>query len=183
MKQCSRIMKSLNVVQIFDFQQLPWFHLFQLDVDRQTAAQWFCTAPYVAWVNGLGDADFWAVEFDCGLKVRFEFLHHGYPASVLANEPVVQHVQRHLRHWQNQLREYPKETFERDRAYIHERFAAKMLELTELQAYQLWRQGDDGNQVGIGVPTSKRDATCWQAELESHKHKQIYWVTRIDEAI
>ncbi len=174
-------MKTLDVVQMFESQNLPWFDLFQLDVDRKMAAEWFNTTPHVAWVDGLGDADYWAVEFDCGLKVAFEFLHYGYSASVSANEPVSQHVERHLRHWQDKLREYPKETFERDRALMFERFAAKMPELTELHKYQLWRQGDDGNQVAIGVPTSKRDATCWQAELESHKHKQIYWVSKVVE--
>ena len=176
-------MKTLDVEQLFDSQDLPWFELFQLDVDRKLAAEWFNTAPHVAMVDGLGDADFWAVEFDCGLKVAFKFLHHGKPTLVAANEPVPQHVQRHLRHWQNNLRENPKEIIERDSKFMLERFAVKMPELTEFNKYQLWRQGDDGNQVRIGEPTSKRDATCWQAELESHKHKQIYWVSRITPSV
>ncbi len=50
--------------------------------------------------------------------------------------------------------------------------------LRELEAFQVWRQGDDGNQVKVGAPTTKRDADCWVAELESHHHKQIYWVSR-----
>lgn len=174
-------MKTLDVKSIFGNREFPWYDLFQLEVDRQTAAKWFNAPAHVDWVDGLGDADFWVIEFDCGLKVAFEFLHHGYPASVLANEPVAQHVKRHLRHWQNELREYSPETFERDRAFVLEHYSARIPELKELHSYQLWRQGDDGNQVSVGMPTTKKDAACWQAELESHKHKQIYWVSRIGE--
>ena len=174
-------MKTLDVLSLWEDREIPWFHLFELNIDRQTAAQWFGTPAHEAWVDGLGDADFWAIEFDCGLKVGFEFLHCGYPASVSANVPVPQHVQRHLRHWQKELQEYPPEMFELDRAFMIERYAARIPELTELHSYQLWRQGDDGNQVIVGGPTSKQDALCWQAELESHKHKQIYWVSRVVE--
>ncbi|MEM7316101.1 MAG: hypothetical protein AAF497_23450, partial [Planctomycetota bacterium] len=48
-------------------------------------------------------------------------------------------------------------------------------QLANLKALQVWRQGDDGNPMPVGHPTSERAARCWAAELESHGHKQIYW--------
>jgi hypothetical protein len=172
-------MKSLDVKPFIGSKDCPWFIVFQLDVDRHVAASWFSCAPHVEWVDGLGDADYWAVEFNCGLRVTFEFLHFGNGASVFASEPVPHHVQRHLSHWREFLNEYPPETFELDRTYMIQAFAVEMPQLMKLHSYQLWRQGDDGNQVKVGFPTSLQDATCWQAELESHKHKQIYWVSEM----
>lgn len=165
-------MKILDVKPLLGSKERPWFNLFQLHVDRQSAAKWFAVEPHVAWVDGLGDADYWIIEFNCGLQVTFEFFHLGSGVFVYATEPVAQHVRRHLAHWRNELHEYPPEMFEL--------FATKMPELTELTKFQLWRQGDDGNQVKVGYLTSELDAKCWQAELESHKHKQIYWVSRVD---
>lgn len=169
-------MKTLDVAPILKSKVRPWFVVFQLNVDRQKAALWFNCAPHVDWVDGLGDADYWAVEFDCGLSVAFELLHYGNCGAVFATEPVPQHVQRHLRHWRDQLHEYPPETFEQDRTHMIQKFALQMPQLLRLHGYQLWRQGDDGNPIKVGFPTSEQDATCFQAELESHKHKQIYWV-------
>ena len=170
-------MKTLDPEPILRSKERPWFELFLLDVPREVAAEWFGCRPHVASVDGLGDADYWIVEFDCGLKVGFEFLHHGKGGSVLATEPVAQHVARHLRHWRDQLHEYPPETFELDRNSMIEQFRDTMPELTELDSYQVWRQGDDGNEARVGFPTSRLDAECWRAELESHGHKQIYWIS------
>lgn len=173
-------MKNLDVSKILGSKEYPWFILFELHVDRQSAAPWFSCPPHVDFVEGVDDADHWAVEFDCGLKVAFEFLHCNKSGIVYASQPVAQHVRRHLKHWQNALRELPPEDLEPERSYTIQQFANDMPELTRLNACQLWRQGDDGNQVKIGEPTSLQDATCWQAELESHKHKQIYWISRVE---
>jgi hypothetical protein len=172
-------MKPLDVRSILGNKERPWFDVCWLDVDRQAAALWFGCPPEVAWVDGLGDADYWAVEFDCGLRVAFEFLHHGPSACVFASEPVPEHVRRHLSHWRDHFHEYPAEAFARERKHFIESFAAQRPELTRLHDFQLWRQGDDGNPVKVGFATSELDAKCWQAELESHNHKQIYWVSSI----
>lgn len=169
----------LDAKQLLDNESGPWFHLFELQIDRRTAASWFSAAPTVAWVDGLGNADYWAVEFPCGLGVALEFIHWGTTGTVFATEPVCQHVERHLKHWQSHLCAYPPEAFERERAYCIERFTPEFPGLLELQSFQAWRQGDDGNYVLVGTPTSKRDADCWVAELESHQHKQIYGVDRV----
>lgn len=172
-------MKTLDVASVISCKDFPGFVAFRLDVDRHLAARWFSCVPHVDSLGGLGDADYWAVEFDCGLKVAFEFLHHGNGCTVFATEPVPQHVERHLSHWRNELNEKPAETFERGRSHLIEKPVTEIPESTEIQAYQLWRQGDDGNQVRVGFPTSLQDAQCWQAELESHQHKQMYWISRV----
>lgn len=173
-------MRVLDVKPMIGSRERPWFQVFWLDVERSAMSKWLGTEPYVAWVDGLGDADYWAIEFDCGLKISFEFLHHGEQGSVLATEPVPQHAGRHLSRWRTELSEQPPELFERDRDSMIESFAKEMPELSECDHFQLWRQGDDGNQVKVGIPTSRQDAECWSRELESHKHKQVYWVSRVD---
>lgn len=171
-------MTPIDVTKILGNKTRPWFHVRQLDIDRHVAAAFFEVDPVVADEPGLGDADYWAVEFDCGLKLAFEFFHWGKGGSVLADLPCSQHARRHLRHWDSALVEVPREKQEPDRSAMIERFAADIPELLELEAFQVWRQGDDVNQVKIGLPTTKRDADCWVADFESHHHKQIYWVSR-----
>lgn len=172
-------MKVLAVEDVLDRKERPWFAVLELGIDRRGAAEWFGCEPHVAWMDGMGDADYWGVEFECGLKVVFEFLHCGRGARVLATEPVAQHVERHLKHWSDQLRRLPPQMFEGDRKEMIALFAETMPELREVASFQLWRQGDDGNEMKVGDPTSRLDAECWQSELESHKHKQTYWVTKI----
>jgi hypothetical protein len=123
------------------------------------------------------------VQFECGLKIGFEFFHSYEGAYVYAGSPCPQHVRRHLRNWHRNLGDVPRERQEQDRNAMIEDFSQRMPELLELEAYQVWRQGDDGNPISVGVPTTRRDAECWIAELESHFHKQIYWLTRNDGAI
>ena len=171
-------MITLDVTTILGDRTKPWFDVCQLNVQREDAALFFDVPPVVADEPGLGDADYWAVEFECGLKLSFEFFHQSGGGSVLSDLPCVQHVRRHLRHWDHELVDYPIETFAPDRNGMIERFASEIPALLELDAYQVWRQGDDGNQVKVGALTTKRDADCWVAEFESHHHKQIYWVSR-----
>lgn len=171
-------MVPLDVTTILGSKARPWFHVFQLNVTRIKAAAFFPVAAVVADEPGLGEADYWAVQFDCGLKIGFEFFHLTDNASVYAALPCAQHVRRHLRHWDRDLVEVPREMQEPDRTAMIERYSREMPELLELEDYQVWRQGDDGNPIRVGVPTTKRDAECWISNLESHFHKQIYWVTR-----
>ena len=79
-------MKTLDAKPIIGSKDRPWFSVFELQIDRTTAAAWFEAPPHVDWVDGLGDADYWIVQFDCGLMVGFEFLHHCKGGAVLATE-------------------------------------------------------------------------------------------------
>ena len=171
-------MTPLDVTKILGNKTRPWFRVCRLNIDRKDAVAFFGVEPVVAAESGLGDGDYWAVRFDCGLKLAFEFFHWGNGGFVYADLPCAQHAPRHLRHWDSELVDIPREMQEPDRGAMIEQFASEVPELLELDAFQVWRQGDDGNEVRVGVPTTKRDADCWVAELESHHHKQIYWVAR-----
>ena len=109
-------------------------------------------------------------------------INRGEGGGVLATAPVPLHVERHLSHWKADLIESPSNLFEQDRTHMIERFRSEIPELQELSSFQVWRQGDDGNRMKVGFPTSKRDAECCVAKLELHKHKQNYWVSRIDKS-
>lgn len=176
-------MRPLDVTKILGNKTRPWFHVFELTVNRQAASKFFTVDPVVADEPGSGNADYWAVEFDCGLRVGFEFFHSYEGASVYADLPCAQHARRHLRHWDRQLIEVPSDVTELDRTSMIERFWQEIPELLDLDEYQVWRQGDDGNPVSVGFPTTRRDAECWVAELESSFHKQIYWITRLDPTV
>ncbi|HVX64412.1 MAG TPA: hypothetical protein VHC19_27565 [Pirellulales bacterium] len=176
-------MIALDMTTILGNTRRPWFLVHLLKIRREAASEFFSVAPAVAEEPGLGMADYWAVQFECGLKIGFEFFHSSEGAYVYADLPCPQHVRRHLRHWHSNLQDIPREWQEPDRTAMIEQFSHQMPELLELEAYQVWRQGDDGNPIPVGVPTTKRDAECWLAELESHLHKQSYWVSRRGEAI
>lgn len=163
---------------MFGDRSSPWFLLFTLEVPREELHDYLQAEPVVASEPGLGDADYWAIQFNCGLKVLFEAYHDSQDVMVAADLPSVQHVARHLQHWDKHLVD-ESDRFVEDHDSMIQRFASEMPELNELKSYQVWRQGDDGNQVPIGSPTTKRDAECWVAEFESHRHKQIYWVSRV----
>lgn len=162
---------------MFGDRSRPWFSLFTLNVERRKIHDYLDAEPVVANEPGLGNADYWAIQFDCGLKVLFEAFHDSPQVMVAADLPCPQHVERHLQHWRKALVDV-SDQFLDDHASMIRRFSSEMPELEELRSYQVWRQGDDGNQVRCGLSTTKRDAECWLAEFESHHHKQIYWVSR-----
>lgn len=175
-------MHLLDVTKVLESPEHPWFLLAELHVERRTACDYFGARPFVKEDPGLGLVDRWAVEYDCGLKILFEFYHY-FPESgiIYTDMPCVQHTERHLQHWKNATGLYSEESLQHERNSMIQRFHHVMPELLELHAYQVWRQGDDGNPMPMGYPTTHRDAQCWAAELESSMHKQIYWVSRCDD--
>lgn len=174
-------MKRLDASKILGGKERPWFDVLWLFLDRRMAADWFQHEPLVAWEDGFGEADYWAVEFDCGLKLCFEFVHLEKVGRVLATEPVPQHAKRHLGHWRDQLQEIPPETFELDRSTMIERFAATMPELMQLRSHQVWCRDRNGNPAAVGEPTSERDALCWWTVLQRTEVQKEFWVTMVSE--
>ena len=172
-------MIALDASTMIGSKERPWFHVLQLNVERDVASEYFPVEPVVADEPGLGNADYWFVEYECGLKVGFEFFHLSSGASVYADLPTPHHARRHLRHWNGQLADIPPEMWERDRNSMIEMFESTIPELREPNNYQVWRQGDDGNPMPVGSPTTKRDADCCVQELESHGHKQLYWCSLV----
>lgn len=44
---------------------------------------------------------------------------------------------------------------------------------------QVWRMGDDGNEMPVRYATSITDTRCITSELESRNHKQVFWYTDV----
>ncbi len=172
-------MKLVDPRTVFGRKDRPWFHLLQIHIGREKFKRWIGSEPAVEWVDGLGDADYWIIEYNCGLQLGFEFVHACDGGHVCATEPNVNHAVRHLVNWRQEISVYPDDAFKLDREWALEHFSNTMPELQRQACCQAWRQGDDGNPMTIGYPTSELDAKCLVGELESRGHKQIYWVENL----
>lgn len=156
------------------------FHIARLTCDIGVLEGQFGPPQFRSFVDGLGDADYWAFLHPCGMRLAYEFIHplnsdsRGI-ANVLADLPELEHGRRHI--------PFPHDTIvsagESNAAELAtlQKIEPWATALSTLAAFQVWRQGDDGNQIPVGLPTSERDAQCWVRELESHGHKQLYWYT------
>lgn len=171
-------MQPLDAKTVLENDESPWFVVLQWQVNQDGAPEWFDHEPHQSFVEGVDEANYWAVEFECGLQVIFEFVNRCPRGTIYANEPVPEHVRRHFPDRKSQLVIPPAVAFQEGSKATIPQFATEFSELLELNSFQVWRQGDDGNPMKVGGPTSKRDADCRVAEFESHHHKQIYWVSR-----
>ncbi len=130
-------------------------------------------------VDGLGDSDNWAFSYPCGLKLCFQLIHpigdglEGI-ANIFGDLPEFEHGVRHYPFPGSHVVASDLEVNARDIEALSKlpRFETP---LASLHTRQVWRQGDDGNEMPVGKPTSERAAECWVAELQSHGHKQLYW--------
>lgn len=151
-------------------------YLVEVNVTRKAAAVLLGPPQLVDEDSGLGEADWWAFQYDCGLQIVVEFLHandgHGI---VLADSPEISHVIRHLPFPASKCSPIDDATLKNELSLLLSAYPSRTAEIEELNAFQVWRQGDDGNPFKVGDPTSERDARCWVAHLESLGHKQSYW--------
>ena len=76
------------------FPEVPAF-LVEIQSTRNEAHHNLGLPHLTNWVDGLGECDFWAYEYRCGLQVVYQFLHDGQGGSALADSPEVNHVIRH----------------------------------------------------------------------------------------
>lgn len=129
-------------------------------------------------VDGLGEGDFWAFEYDCGLQVIFQFMHHIDSGRVLADSPELDHVRRHIPFTQDDCVPIKEEALESELRSLLSGCPERQEEFNQLHSFQVWRQGDDGNSFPVGKPTSERDARCWVQQFESLGHKQLYWYSQ-----
>jgi hypothetical protein len=132
------------------------------------------------WVDGLGNADFWAFEFPCGLQVAFEFVHSMKGGRVVADSPEIDHVLRHTRIPAAECHRIDERELQSQLSKLLEWSPERTAEIASLRSFQVWRQGDDGNPFQVGEPTSERDAACRVRQFESLGHKQLYWYSRVD---
>lgn len=163
------------------FPDLPTW-LFVCNVSRHVAAEKLGPPMLTDWIDGLGNADFWAFEFPCGLKVAFEFYHLVPRGRLIADSPELDHILRHIPFSLAECVRIDDAALRAQLQGLLSAFPERKSEIESLHSFQVWRQGDDGNPFHVGSPTSERDAKCWVRHLESLGHKQLYWYSPIASA-
>ncbi len=161
-----------------NFPDIPPF-LVVADVPPETARDVLGPPMLTEWVDGLGDNDFWALEYPCGLQVVIQSMHTGRGIMAYADSPEVNHVSRHFPFADEDCHRISDSDLESNLALLLGAFPERKDEFDSLYSFQVWRQGDDGNPFTIDGPTSERDAKCRVAELDALGHKQLYWYSRI----
>ena len=121
----------------------------------------------------------WAFQFPCGLRILYSFDPYQGGGGVFADMPEIDHVIRHLSLPRDCQEPQTVEDLQPYIDAVMSRPDRRVQQLRNLRSHQAWRQGDDGNAIKVGQPTTKRDANCRASELESHGHKQIYWVSAV----
>lgn len=151
------------------------FFVVDLGINRELAINLLGLPHHTEHKEGLGLAEYWAFSFPCGLKICYQFFQLTDQGGVYADMPEVEHVRRHLPFPDSiqQPLDLTELKTQIDVAVATEALPREAIQ--ELRSVQVWRQGDDGNEMPVGFPTTKRDAACWIQELESHGHKQTYW--------
>lgn len=155
--------------------------LVYCEVERQVATDLLGPPAMTEWVEGLGNADFWAFEYPCGLQLVYQFLHYGTSTGgiVTADSPEIEHAIRHIPFKAEQCFALGDEALASELKTLLRVYPHRRAEIESLHAYQVWRNGDDGNSFAVGNPTSERDAKCMVQHYDSLGHKQCYWYSRV----
>lgn len=142
-------------------------------------------------------AETWLFQWPCGLEACLLYIYSSGKTFVGGDLPECGHLLRHL-DWPGQvewrLDEHPEEfenyrngarneliRLENVRRRPSERQWGNVQTCAEWDFSARWRvmrQDDNGFRDTVAVVNGERDARCLQAELESHGHKQMYWVER-----
>ena len=160
------------------FPNVPPFLLIA-NVPRETVPNLVGPPMLTDWVDDLGNADFWAFEYPCGLQVAFQFMHDSEGGLVLADSPEINHVLRHIPFADADCIRIDDETLQSQLKLLLSAYPERQSEIDSLHSFQVWRQGTDGNPFTVGNPTSKRDAECWVKHFESLGHHQHYWYSQV----
>lgn len=159
------------------------FHIGLVKCSMESVHQVLGEPHFQEWVDGLGDGDYWAFEYPCGMQLGFLFIHalgrgSGLEAPsgiVFGDLPEIQHGMRHVPFPSSCQTASTLEANAKEIEAYSKNDDPRAQQLGNLHAFQVWRQGDDGNEMPVGAPTTERDAKSWVQELESHGHKQMYW--------
>jgi len=154
--------------------------LLAFDSSPEAAAEKLGPPMLTDWVDGLGQADFWAFEFPCGLRIAFEFLHVAKSGRLIADSPEIDHILRHIPFSASEYVRIDDAALQSELKRLLEAFPEHRSEIESLHSFQVWRKGDDGNSFPIGDATSERDAKCRVQQLESLGHKQFYWYSLVE---
>jgi hypothetical protein len=109
-----------------------------------------------AWVVP-SPTDIWAFAFECGLEILIQWTEYIFVAEIASNERDAEHVIVHLGKDFSDLWISPEAQPAGRRR-------------------EVWRQDDNGQRVMVESFQSARAAQCFLQKLESHKHKQFYWI-------
>ena len=125
------------------------------------------------------DYHYWVFVAECGLRICYSFSADGPPGGLVSTSlPEDDHFLRHDTWARTNTKLRDDIAFQSEIAKLIDLNSRTYPELMGLTSFQVWRMGDDGNEMPVGYPTSAIDAKCHVAELESHKHKQVYWIAR-----
>lgn len=160
------------------FTDIP-LYLVGCNVARQAVPEFLGPPQVTSWVDGLGNADFWAFEYPCGLQLVYQFLHQCNGGIVVADSPEIQHVLRHIPFDRSDCVVIDEPLLQSELSRLIEAFPERRPEIESLHAFQVWRHDENGNAFTVGEPTSERDAKCWVQHFERLGHKQSYWYSRV----
>jgi len=124
-----------------------------------------------------GPIERWAFRYDCGLQLIYQLDIYDKQTLVIPDIPEIEHVARHLPFSTSRVTLMPDDELRDQVKLALSMYPDRETEFDALAVAQVWRQGDDGNEIPVGQCTSERSAKCHVAELESHGHKQTYWYT------
>jgi hypothetical protein len=152
-------------------------------VSLQKARSFLCTAlgpPQARDVesDGIGPYDLWAMRFACGLEVLLLAFHWDLQAGVALDPDQENRVvlESSSADWAHIAIHLPFDAGAVT-VWMPDRRASDPLDWTVL------RQDDNGNVFEVQSCSSRCEAHGIARKLESHGHKQIYWVTERDHDI
>jgi hypothetical protein len=172
-KQVARLSLSADLDELC-------FNVVKLGPLRDHTLELFGPPHYSAVEDKVaGEVDYWGFEYSCGLRVVCAFDREQGNGRVLADMPEIDHVIRHLPFPRHRLQSQSVSFIQAQIEAASQHKNSRCQQIADRGLYQVWRQGDDGNAMPVGQPTTERAANCWVAELESHGHKQIYWASTV----
>lgn len=177
-------MKPIFANTIEDAMQGPWFWMRCVACERSEILAHLGEPHWTVSEDGLlFDYHHWVFQADCGFRVCYSFSADGPPEGAIHTcVPEDDHLLRHDPWCKNNSQRRDDVHFETDIRRRIESYSEADPILGNLHSFQVWRMGDDGNEMNVGYPTSEINARCHVTELESHKHKQIYWYRRCTDA-
>ena len=173
-------MRPVTADTIDDAMKGPWFWMRHIVCARDELVHHLGPPHWTVPEDGLiYDYHHWVFAAECGFRIWYSFSAAGPPEGVVNTSlPEDDHFLRHDSWACTNTKRRDGIEFKTDIAKLIAYHSKTYPEVNDLASFQVWRMGDDGNEMPVGFPTSAIDARCHVLELESHKHKQIYWCTR-----
>ena len=126
-----------------------------------------------------GPMERWAFRYKCGLQLIYQLDAYNKQTVIFPDVPEIQHVALHLPFQRSRVTLIPESDLTEQLQFALKMHPQRQAEFNGLTVAQVWRQGDDGNQMPVDPPTSERAAKCRIEKFQTgqYKHKQSYWYT------